>query len=69
MVLSQEEYYKQLGLPSGMPSQEVSKHLRDMMLESIGSSMVNQVVEVLGTVETQGLQLQVSTKVLEGQTS
>ena len=68
LALSEEAYRKLRGLPSGMPSAEVSKLLRDMMLQSIGPYTDNLVVEVLGTVETQELQVQVSIKDL-GETS
>ncbi len=62
-------YRKLLGLPSDMPSVGVSELLKSMMSKSIGTSMVEVVVEVLGTVETQDLLLQVSTKAREEATT
>ena len=66
-MLSPEVYLQLLGVTGLGSSAEVSKRLKDMMLASIGPSMVNQEVEVLGTVETQDLSLQVSIKVLVDQ--
>ncbi len=64
-MLSPGDYLKLLGLPGTMPSQEVSKLLESMMLQSIGDSMVNLEVQVLGTVETQDLSVLVSIKALK----
>ncbi len=64
-MLSDKVYRKLLGVSVSMPSSEVSNFLENMMFKSIGASMANQVVQVLGTVETQDLLLQVSTKELE----
>lgn len=64
-MLSDKVYRELLGLPLALPSTEVSSFLKDMMLKSIGNSMANLEVEVLGTVETQALSLQVSIKALE----
>ncbi len=65
MVLSPKAYRKLLGLSEGTPSREVSKLLESMMSKSIGDSMVQVEVEVLGTEETQDLSVLVSTKAQE----
>ncbi len=65
MPQSDKDYRKQLGLPASISSEKVSELLEGMMSKSIGSSMGVLEVEVLGTVETQGLHLQVRTKVFE----
>ncbi len=62
MVLSLKDYLGRLGLPESISPLERSKLLEDMMSKSIGDSMVNLVVQVLGTEEMQGLHLQVSIK-------
>ncbi len=62
MVLSQEDYLKLLGITGLEPGPALQKQLLDMMLRSLGDSMVQQEVELLGTVETQDLLLQVSIK-------
>ncbi len=68
MVLSPEDYRKLLGITDQGSSKVLSSNLKNMMLASIGSSMVNQEVVVLGTEETQDLSLQVRTKVLKEMT-
>ncbi len=65
MVRLRKGYKESLGLPESISSPELSKLLIDMMLKSSGGYTGNQVVEVLGTVETQDLRLQVSTKEAE----
>ena len=65
MALSPEAYLKLLGITGLPPGAALRKHLIDMMSKSIGGYMDNLEVVALGTVETQDLQLQVSTKVLE----
>lgn len=56
---------EQLGLPESVLLKDMPKHLTNMIKKSIGTSMVNQEVVVLGTVETQDLRLQVSGKVIK----
>ena len=65
MVLSPEDYKASLGVPVSMPDDKLSEHLLGMIVGSIGSYMANLEVVVLGTVVTQDLQLQVSTKALQ----
>ncbi len=65
MLLSEELYRKRVGLPVSVSSDKVSKHLIDMMSKSLGTSTVEVEVEVLGTVETSDLRLQVSIKAIK----
>lgn len=62
LLLSDEEYLRRLGLPEGLSSSKVSKHLTDMMSKSLGVFMDDLEVVVLGTVETRDLRLRVSGK-------
>ncbi len=59
--LSKQEYRLRLGLPEAVLDKDISKHLVDTTEASMGTSSVEAVVEVLGTVETQDLQLLVRT--------
>ncbi len=61
--LSEQEYRLRQGLPATVESVNIPKLLLDMIDNSMGVSSVAVEVEVLGTVETQDLQLQVRPKV------
>ena len=65
MVLSDKAYRKLRGLSESMPADKLSAHLLNMIVKSLGTYTENLEVEVLGTVETQDLSLQVSIKALE----
>ncbi len=65
MALSPEVYRERSGLPEGLSSKDTLKHLLNMIKVSIGPSSVGQVVEVLGTVETQDLRLVVTPLTME----
>jgi len=54
-----------LGLPGQVQDKDMSKHLVDMIGNSMGKSLVGVVVEAFGMVETQDLLLQVRPKALE----
>ena len=65
MLVSDKVYRELRGLPASMQADKLSALLLGMIKKSLGISMANLVVEVLGTAETQDLSLQVSTKALE----